>query len=121
MGGGGSVGGWWPVVALEVSPLREVAAAAGDEPSRPTSECGKGGRRRRQRGSDLLQMGWLPSTILPFLALFIAISLRSRNRFHFLVIYRIFCFIFWEFKNGSRVWIFCQGNLYIFHASLIVV
>ena len=64
-----------------------------------------GGRRRR--GSDLQQMGWLPSTILPFLALFIAISLRYGNRFHFLVIYRIFCFIFWEFKNGSRVWIFC--------------
>ena len=31
-----------------------------------------GGRRRR--GSDLQQMGWLPSTILPFLTLFIAIS-----------------------------------------------
>ena len=32
--------------------------------------------------------------------------LISVNRFHFLVIYRIFCFICWEFKNGSRVWIF---------------
>ena len=31
-----------------------------------------GGRRRR--GSDLQQIGWLPSTILPFLAPFIAIS-----------------------------------------------
>ena len=35
--------------------------------------------------------------------------LRSVNRFHFLVIYRIFCFICWEFKNGSRVWIFVRG------------
>ena len=61
------------------------------------------GRRRRRRGSDLLQMGWLPSTILPFLVPFIAISLKSGNRFYFLVIYRIFCFIFWEFKNGSCV------------------
>ena len=108
-------------MASEVSPLTEVAAAAGDEPSGRTSKRGNGGRRRRRRGSDLLQMGWLPSTILPFLAPFIAISLRSGNRFHFLVIYRIFCFIFWEFKNGSRVWIFCQGNKIIFHASLIVV
>ena len=47
--------------------------------------------------------------------------LRSVNRFHFLVIYRILGFICWKFKNGSRVWIFCQGNKIIFHASLIVV
>ena len=47
--------------------------------------------------------------------------LRSINRFHFLVIYRILGFICWEFKNGLRVWIFCQGNKIIFHASLIVV
>ena len=33
-----------------------------------------GGRRRRLRGSDLQQMGWLPSTILPFFAPFIVIS-----------------------------------------------
>ena len=31
-------------------------------------------RRRRRRGSDLQQMGWLPTTILPFLTLFIAFS-----------------------------------------------
>ena len=31
-------------------------------------------RRRRLRGSDLQQMGWLPSTILPFFAPFIVIS-----------------------------------------------
>ena len=48
--------------------------------------------------------------------------LRSVNRFYFfLVIYRISCFICWEFKIGSRVWIFCQGNKIIFHVSLIVV
>ena len=57
-GGGGDV-------ASEISPLTEVAAAAaGDEPSGPTSERGNDGRR----GSHLLQMGWLSSTILPFLA-----------------------------------------------------
>ena len=33
-----------------------------------------GGRRRRRRGSNLQQMGWLLSTILPFIAPFIAIS-----------------------------------------------
>ena len=82
---------------------------------------GGGGGRGGGGGFDLQQMGWLPSTILPFFAPFIAISLRSGNRFHLLVIYRIFFFIFWEFKNGSRVWIFCQGNKIIFHASLIVV
>ena len=44
-------------MASKVSPLTEVAAAvAGDEPSGPTSERGNNGRRRRRRGSDLLQM-----------------------------------------------------------------
>ena len=32
------------VVASEISPLTEVAALAGDEPSGPTSELGNGGR-----------------------------------------------------------------------------
>ena len=36
--------------------------------------------------------------------------LKSGNRIHFFVIYRIFCFIFWEFKNGSRVWILLSGE-----------
>ena len=66
-----------------------------------------GGRRRR--GSDLLQMGWLPSTVLPFLAPFIAISVRSGNRFHFLVIYRIVCFIFWDSKMVHGSGFFVRG------------
>ena len=74
-GGEERAGGRRTVVASEISPLTEVAAVAGDEPSGPTSELGNGGRRRR--GSDLLQMGWISSTILPFLASFIEISLRS--------------------------------------------
>ena len=47
-GGGGIKGreGRRPVMASEVSPLTKVAAAAGDEPSEPTSERGNGGRRR---------------------------------------------------------------------------
>ena len=45
-GGGGEekAGGRRPVVVSEISPLTEVAAAAGDELSGPTCERGKGGR-----------------------------------------------------------------------------
>ena len=89
------------VVATEVSPLMEVAAAAGDEPSGPTSERGNGRRWTVTATArlDLLQMGWLPSTILPFLAPFIAISLGSGNRFHFLGVQKWFMGL--DFLSGE--------------------
>ena len=63
-----------------------------------------------------LQMGWLSSFFLPFFEQFFAIWFRSGNLFHLFVIYRVFCFNSWEFKNGSRVVVFCQWNLCLFHA-----
>ena len=37
----------------------------------------------------------------------------------FLLFIEIFVSVVFTFKNGSRVSVFCQGNLCIFHASLI--
>ena len=82
-GGGGGGGQQFEEVAAEISPLTEVAAAAGDELFGPTSERGvdaDGGRRRRSafcstaarfNGDGDSVCGWLSSSSLqasnPFL------------------------------------------------------
>ena len=107
-------------MASEVSALREVAAAIGDEPSGSTSERGNDGRwtaRLRLAANELASLDY--SSLLG--SVYCDFPHIWKSFPFFLVIYRIFCFIFWEFKNGSRVWIFCQRNKIIFHASLIVV
>ena len=123
-GGGGGGGGRRPLFASEISPLTEVAAAAGDELSGPTSERGNDGRWTANGDGDAATCcKWVgfPPEFFPYWLRLLRFPSDLEIVSIFLVIYRIFCFIFWEFKNGSRVWIICQGNLCIFHASLIVV
>ena len=61
-GGGGGAGG------------EEIADAGREEIAGGGVGTADRGWRRRLRGSDLQQTGWLPSTILPFFAPFIVIS-----------------------------------------------
>ena len=144
LGGGGGGGGGVPAVgwggggkssSRRVGGGEEIADAGGGE---EIADGGRVGGRRDRRGEGGRGNGgrWTATATARFrlaangLASFDFSSLlgsvycdflRSVNRFHFLVIYRILGFICWKFKNGSRVWIFCQGNKIIFHASLIVV
>ena len=124
--GEGGMGGWGgregrrPLVASEISPLTEVASAACDELFGPTSERGNG-RRWMATATATLRLAVNELAFLlnsSFLRTVIAISLRSGNRFHFYVIYRIFCSNCWEFKMVHGSSFFCQRNLCIFHASL---
>ena len=84
-----------------------VTAAVGDELFGPTSDRGNSERRQRRQRCDMLQMGWLSLLISSGIR---TNYYRSGNRFHFVAIYRIFCFRCWEFKNGSRVVVFLSGE-----------
>ena len=82
VGEGGKSSSRWVVVGVgEFQPPggggEEIADAGGRRyRRRGRDRRGEGGVATADggRGSDLQQMGWLPSTILPFLAPFIAIS-----------------------------------------------
>ena len=90
----------------ERSPTREeiADAGAGGRRDRRRGKRSPGGGawerltvngRRRRRGSDLQQWVGFPH-YSSLLGSIYCDFLRSVNRFHFLVIYKIFCFICWE-------------------------
>ena len=69
LGGGGGGAGCRPLVASEISPLTEVASAAGDELFGPTSERGNGGPWIANGDDDAATCcKWVgfPAQLLPF-------------------------------------------------------
>ena len=88
------------------------------------TDKGAGERRRRRRrcnGDAATATKWVgfPPDFFPSLNCLFRFPSYLEVVSVFLLFIEIFVSVIWNIKNGSRVVVFCQWNLCIFHASLI--